>query len=233
MDQYVKTSNCHYILLGGRIVFNIQDPKNLWEVYDSISSLQNKTNANNNKSVTANLVCSIDVFRTVGEFNENTSGGDFEWTKRTLDFGFKLKYNDNITIYHPTRKTFREIKRKYYRFGLGWGEEIAESKKNLQLSKFYYFLRIFYFPTNIRYSAILFTKLGLVKTILLTSTFFSSDIIFLEELRKDCKEEIMFLLISLKTRQNENPALSSLYPGPEIRKDFTPLYMILRKMDTK
>lgn len=172
LDQYVKTSNCHYILLGGRIVFNIQDPKNLWEVYDSISSLQNKTNANNNKSVTANLVCSIDVFRTVGEFNENTSGGDFEWTKRTLDFGFKLKYNDNITIYHPTRKTFREIKRKYYRFGLGWGEEIAESKKNSQLSKFYYFLRIFYFPTNIRYSAILFTKLGLVKTILFNIYFF-------------------------------------------------------------
>ena len=69
-------------------------------------------------------VCSIGFFFFFLERSESLTKIHLEeilMDKTHFGFGFKLKYNDNITIYHPTRKTFREIKRKYYRFGLGWG----------------------------------------------------------------------------------------------------------------
>lgn len=94
--------------------------------------------------VTGNLFAYTYVFESVGLFKEDLlSGGDYEWSIRARDAGFKIKYADNAIVNHPARRKISELIKKAKRVGggqAGFGEPPSERKFKSVL-KFIYDLR--------------------------------------------------------------------------------------------
>lgn len=107
-------------LAGGRVTFSFSPQRTAAELFDSITSLQVKKNIENRQlTVTANLFTHRNVFEAIGYFDASLkSGGDFKWTKKATDSGFKLIYAPEAEICHPTR-SFRSLVKKGYRVGAG------------------------------------------------------------------------------------------------------------------
>lgn len=60
------------------------------------------------------------VFEDVGLFDPRlTSGGDKEFGNRVGDAGYDLHYAEDVTVYHPTRDTIRDLVAKDARVGRG------------------------------------------------------------------------------------------------------------------
>ena len=65
---------------------------------------------------TANLVAHREAFIDVGLFNPDmVSGGDTEWTRRALHHGYRAVYVPSAVIFHPARRTIREIRQQRIR----------------------------------------------------------------------------------------------------------------------
>jgi len=107
-------------LVGGKIVFLFSPQKTTAEVFDSITALQVKKNIETRQlTVTANLFAYKYVFDAIGLFDASLrSGGDFKWTKKATEAGFKLVYAPKAEILHPARD-FRSLLKKGYRVGTG------------------------------------------------------------------------------------------------------------------
>jgi len=61
------------------------------------------------------------VIEDVGSFDERLiSSGDAEFGKRVAKAGYKIEYVPDITIYHPARSTWSELRSKYIRVGRGF-----------------------------------------------------------------------------------------------------------------
>lgn len=107
-------------LAGGSVTFSFSPQRTAAELFDSITSLQVKKNIENRQlTVTANLFAHRTVFDAIGYFDSSLkSGGDFKWTKKATDSGFKLIYAPDAEISHPTRH-FRSLVKKGYRVGAG------------------------------------------------------------------------------------------------------------------
>lgn len=84
--------------------------------FESITAFNQKYNASNGLSVTANLFVKREVFELVGNFDQNLlSGGDFEWNQRASNLGIKLNYSESVVVNHPARKSLSKIFYKYKR----------------------------------------------------------------------------------------------------------------------
>ncbi|WP_299414371.1 glycosyltransferase [Acaryochloris sp. IP29b_bin.148] len=107
-------------LVGGKIDFLFSSPKSSAELFDSITALQVKKNIETRQlTVTANLLVYRRVFDALGLFDASLqSGGDFQWTKKATDAGFKLVYSPGAKISHPARNLTSLVK-KGYRVGTG------------------------------------------------------------------------------------------------------------------
>ena len=65
---------------------------------------------------TANLIAHREAFIDVGLFNPDmVSGGDTEWTRRALHHGYRAVYVPSAVIFHPARRTIREIRQQRIR----------------------------------------------------------------------------------------------------------------------
>lgn len=142
------------VVLSGKIELNILDKKNIWEIFDSKAHLDNQATHLLNKIATANMAVTQEDFISVGNFLEVFSGGDFEWSSRANQKGLNIIYLDNMKVYHPTRKTYKEIIKKSERIAFGDGEKTADKGK-VQFLVALYFTKIFYLKTNYKYSKIL------------------------------------------------------------------------------
>jgi glycosyltransferase involved in cell wall biosynthesis len=107
-------------LAGGKITFSFSPQKSTAEIFDSITALQVKKNIETRQlTVTANLFAYKYVFDAIGLFDASLkSGGDFKWTKKATDAGFKLVYAPDAEILHPARNLSSLVK-KGYRVGTG------------------------------------------------------------------------------------------------------------------
>ena len=107
-------------LVGGKIRFSFSPIKSTAEIFDSITALQVKKNIETRQlTVTANLFTYRYVFDSIGFFDSTLkSGGDFKWTKKATDSGFKLVYSSRAEILHPARK-LNSLVKKSYRVGTG------------------------------------------------------------------------------------------------------------------
>ena len=66
------------------------------------------------------LVVRREVFEDVGLFDHRlTSGGDKEFGNRVHEAGYDLHFAADVTMYHPTRNSIRELVRKDLRVGRG------------------------------------------------------------------------------------------------------------------
>ncbi len=107
-------------LVGGKIQFFFKNRKDLYEVYDSLTSMQQETKINSRKeAVTANLFVKKQVFKKIGKFRADVkSGGDALFTRKAVESGFVITYNSNAIIKHPTRIK-KQVLEKRIRIGTG------------------------------------------------------------------------------------------------------------------
>ena len=94
--------------------------------------------------VTGNLFSYKHVFDRVGLFKEDLlSGGDYEWSIRARDAGYKIKYAENAIINHPARRNISELITKAKRVGGGQAgfEQPSGKSRFKSIVKFIYDLR--------------------------------------------------------------------------------------------
>ena len=175
-------------IISGSVEIIIEDKQNMWEQYDKIVHLDNERYSKMNSAATANLSLRKKVFYDVGEFKEVVSGEDGEWTSRAIDKGYKLQYLQNIKVFHPSRKTFKEIKKKSNRIAFGKGQKIKFNDDSFIKNLLMYFLRIFYISTNIKISKKLYSKISFNKIILFNFYFLNLRLYQLLHFYKGYKE---------------------------------------------
>lgn len=115
-------ANADFSRIAGRIklYFN-SDRLNTAELYEKIYAFnQDIYVKNDGTGVTANLFTYAHVFNYVGLFNDSLlSGGDYEWSVRARNDGFKIKYCEDAVVSHPARNDMEELIIKAKRVGGG------------------------------------------------------------------------------------------------------------------
>ena len=121
------TGNCD--LIGGRIDIFKEDKGGQWAyIYEKNTAFPQSQNVPEGKAVTANLFTKNIVFKQVGGFDSSLkSGGDWDFSKRSVDNGFRLEYAENVVVNHPARKSIKAILNKQKRFA-AWGLIKAKRK---------------------------------------------------------------------------------------------------------
>lgn len=143
-------------IISGKIEIDIQDKKNIWELFDSSAHLNSVENAKKGKVATANLAVLKSDFNKVGFFTERVSGGDYEWSQKAVTKGMKVEFKPEVKVLHPSRKTFSEIYTKSMRLAYGKGVEWKSKNKSLLILKLVYFLKLFNVRTNLMHSRFLY-----------------------------------------------------------------------------
>lgn len=116
VSKIVETPNCG--LVGGNIKIFFENKKpNAVELYDSIMGFNQKEDIEKrNFGSTANVFTLKSVIEKVGPFNDKLkSGGDNEWGRRVFLSGYKQIYSEEVIVYHPARKSIKELYKRYTR----------------------------------------------------------------------------------------------------------------------
>lgn len=160
------------IIISGEVEIQVVDKENMWEIFDSFAHLNNKENASKGKVATANLVVIKDDFIKNGYFVERFSGGDHEWSLRAKKSGFSIVYEDQIKVFHPSRKSFTEILKKSRRMAFGFGLNHKKNNGNLIILMMIFILKVFNIRTNIRYMSQLRKRGVKISKIILFNLYF-------------------------------------------------------------
>lgn len=118
--KFLESNDCDRI--AGRINLYYHSKKlTEAELYEKIYAFNQDIYVNQDGTgVTGNMFSYRHVFDKVGLFKEDLlSGGDYEWSIRARDAGFKIKYVDNAIINHPARHNLSELISKAKRVGGG------------------------------------------------------------------------------------------------------------------
>ncbi|OUN22678.1 glycosyltransferase [Pseudoflavonifractor sp. An85] len=139
------------VVLGGSIKIEIVR-NTIWEHFDSIAHLQTENMVHTKSVATANMAALRADFDRVGKFTERFSGGDYDWSRRASEKGVKIKYVPEMSVVHPSRKTYGEIEKKEQR--IAYGQGLAAYKGDCPYIKLLltYTLKIFKLDTNMRYT---------------------------------------------------------------------------------
>ena len=127
------TNNSAAGAVGGRVdVFASTDKPTVSELYDIVTGFDQKGYIENEKfSVTANLVTTRSVFKSVGPFNaELKSSGDKDWCQRMVAQGYQLHYCDSAVVNHPARNSVKSIQTKLRRLYGGFYYNHKHVKKD-------------------------------------------------------------------------------------------------------
>jgi hypothetical protein len=108
-------------IVAGRIafVFAGREPSGA-ELFDSLSHMQNEELVlRHGGAATANLFTRAELFRELGPFRADVqSGGDMLWTTGATARGYRLRYAQDVVVYHPARG-FTDVIGKALRLGRG------------------------------------------------------------------------------------------------------------------
>lgn len=97
------------------------------ELYEKVYAFKQEEIVKLGLSVTGNMFSYKLVFDSVGKFNETLlSGGDYEWSRRAQDGGFKIVFGNNITIKHPARDKMADLIKKTKR--VVGGDNVTKSE---------------------------------------------------------------------------------------------------------
>ncbi|MFQ6793606.1 MAG: glycosyltransferase [Thomasclavelia sp.] len=163
----IKNNISDNIVLGGKVQINIEDDKNIWEIYDFLAHLDSEKNIKNKCIATANMAVTKKDFYIVGWFSERFSGADYEWSKRASKKGLFVKYLEQAIVLHPSRKSFGIILNKERRISYGKGQEWKKKNKKLFFLIILYLLKILKLDTNFRYTKSLITRKIKIRDILI------------------------------------------------------------------
>lgn len=104
-------------VIGGYIsVFDeTPPPRNGAQAFEAVFAFDNKAYVQEKGfSVTANLLTRRDVFNATGPFVAGLSE-DLDWCRRATAQGFTLAYDERLSVSHPSRGTWTDLKRKWRR----------------------------------------------------------------------------------------------------------------------
>ncbi|EBA14566.1 hypothetical protein RSK20926_01187 [Roseobacter sp. SK209-2-6] len=104
-------------VVGGRVtVFDeTPAPRSGAEVFETVFAFKQRDYIERKGfSVTANLVTTRAVFEATGPFVTGRSE-DVDWCQRAVKKGYALRYNDAMTVAHPTRQDWPALRRKWLR----------------------------------------------------------------------------------------------------------------------
>ncbi|MFU8862103.1 MAG: glycosyltransferase family 2 protein [Cyclonatronaceae bacterium] len=109
-------------MIGGEVRIFREEQGSRWAyIYEKHVAFRQADNVSKNESVTANFFIRRDVFEHLNGFDQEIkSGGDFEFSKRAVQNGYRLAYAENVVVLHPARTTLGSLFRKQRRFA-AWG----------------------------------------------------------------------------------------------------------------
>jgi len=170
---YINNKNQN-VIVAGDIKLIIENSQSIWENFDFIGFLNNEqTFKSKHGAATANLIVPKHIFYNVGEFLPIKSGGDFEWSVRAYKTKFFFEFKPDIIIYHPTRKTYSEIRKKFIRIAEGRAERYVLNNENKLKALVVEFIRVFNIKTIINLSRKIMKRIGLVKLVIFIIGFLS------------------------------------------------------------
>ncbi len=104
-------------IVGGDVRVNILDPDNptALEAYESIYAYRNKMYVSQGYSGTGNLATRPDIIADVGGFAGIGVAEDRDWGQRAGARGYHIRYLPDMIVFHPARRSFAELARKWDR----------------------------------------------------------------------------------------------------------------------
>ena len=104
-------------IIGGDVRVGYADPARptFLEPYEAIYSYRNHAHIAEGFSGTGNLATRPEILRHVGPFGGIDIAEDRDWGLRAGALGYRIDYVPSMIVYHPARKTFRELARKWDR----------------------------------------------------------------------------------------------------------------------
>ncbi len=105
-------------VIGGDVRIGMVDGKHptLLEAYESVFAYRQEEYIDKHKfSGTGNLAMRRPVFAKVGPFAGIGIAEDRDWGQRATKAGVSIKYVPGMIVYHPARRTFRELCAKWDR----------------------------------------------------------------------------------------------------------------------
>ncbi|WP_205743004.1 glycosyltransferase [Halalkalirubrum salinum] len=120
-DMVTALESNDYDYLGCNVEVIADDRPNFWERYEQSFSFPVETYLEDKHfAPTCALAVRREVFEEIGLFDDRLeSGGDKEFGQRVHRAGFKQGYADDVTAYHPARKSWDALKSKALRIGRG------------------------------------------------------------------------------------------------------------------
>ncbi|MFW6030034.1 MAG: glycosyltransferase [Halanaerobiales bacterium] len=153
------------LIISGNIELFLDDKKNIWENFDKIVHMRNDLRIKNKQIATANMAVRKKTFLKIGFFSEVKSGGDFSWAEKAASLNIVIFYKQNIIVFHPSRKSYQEIRKKLNRLAYGEGQLYRESDKSIISGIFKGVLRLIYFPKHIYISKKMLINIAFVKVV--------------------------------------------------------------------
>jgi glycosyltransferase involved in cell wall biosynthesis len=119
------------IVIGGRVKFIMPKKHSAAGTFDSLHGLNQESMIENfGFALTANLFAPKEIFNKVGGFDqEYMSGGDKLWGKKALDAGFKIEYDPETIVWHPTARLEGILRRRMRFAGAKFKETNLKPRK--------------------------------------------------------------------------------------------------------
>lgn len=104
-------------IVGGDVRVGYADPQKptFLEPYEAIYSFRNHAYIADGFSGTGNLATRPEILRHVGPFGGIEIAEDRDWGLRASALGYHTDYVPSMIVYHPARRTFGELARKWDR----------------------------------------------------------------------------------------------------------------------
>ncbi len=104
-------------IVGGDVRVGYADPANptFVEPYEAIYSFRNQAHIAEGFSGTGNMAVRREIFDRVGPFGGIDIAEDREWGLRAKSLGYSIAYEPEMIVYHPARRSFSELQRKWDR----------------------------------------------------------------------------------------------------------------------
>lgn len=108
-------------LAAGNVEFTFKKKvPSVYEYIDSVRKLNQRGYVRKGFGATANLFVRKGVFEKIGYFRQDLqSGGDYEFGKRAIKRGMKIRYTKKALVLHPARDSLRELIKKTKRVAKG------------------------------------------------------------------------------------------------------------------
>jgi glycosyltransferase involved in cell wall biosynthesis len=111
------------LVVAGRVEIFPRTPRrpNAVEQYEVLFALAQRRYVREYRfGATANLFAWREAFARVGPFlSEVKSGGDLEWVRRAVGYGYELEYSDETRVRHPARASLLQLYSKIVRLAGG------------------------------------------------------------------------------------------------------------------